>query len=498
PKMEGNAVTAEIRLPFGVPLSETESVRDLLVAANKKTNEFFGEEYIDGTFVQVGQGPVNRGPHGSSGASGSHLLTVKVQLVGADLRTFTAEEYSTKWKEYLPEIPGVEALSIGAKMGPSAGKEVEIQLSHFDKVILEKASQELYEAFLTYPALTDVETGFSSGKPQMDFTIKSGTQALGVTSTTVARTLRSGVYGAEALREQRGRNELKVMVRLPKNERSSEGDVNQMRVKTASGSYVPLMDVASFKYSQAPTTINREDGRRVINVGAEIAPGASTAAEMLRTIGQGPLKTLLEKYPALKTAKSGMQKEQSKSFSSLGPNFLLALVGIFALLAIPFRSYMQPLIVMSAIPFGFMGAIIGHLVLGYGLSFISVMGIIALSGVVVNDSLVLIDAVNKFRAEGMTSRDAIVQAGMRRFRPILLTSLTTFFGLMPMIFETSIQAKFLIPMAISLGFGALFVTGIVLVVVPALYIMVNDIQKILGIHAEEKAVLTERGIIEEE
>ncbi len=492
PKMEGNAVTASIRLPFGVPLVETKSVRDILVAANNKAAEHFGKGHLTGTYIQVGQGPVNRGPHGATGATGSHLLAVKVQLVGSDERTFSAEEYATVWKSYLPDIPGVEALSIGAKMGPSAGKEVEIQLSHFNKEILEKASNELYEAFQNYPALTDVETGFSSGKPQMDFKMKPGAQALGVTSMTVARALRSSVFGAEALREQRGRNELKVMVRLPKHERSSEGDINQMRIRTASGSYVPLTDVASFSFTKAPTSINREDGRMIINVGAEIVPGASTAAEMIRTIDNGPVKKLLEKYPALKTAKSGMEKEKAKSFGSLGPNYLLAMIGIFALLAIPFRSYMQPLIVMSAIPFGFVGAILGHLILGYGLSFISVMGIIALSGVVVNDSLVLIDSVNKYRAEGMTSRDAIVTAGMRRFRPIMLTSLTTFFGLMPMIFETSIQAKFLIPMAISLGFGALFVTAIVLIVVPALYIMVNDIQKILGIHAEENDVILKR------
>ncbi len=480
PKMEGNAVTATIRLPYGVPLSETQSVRDVLIAANSKATHHFGKEFVTGTFVQVGQGPVGRGPHAASGSSGSHLLTVKVQLVGSDARTFSSEEYATKWKSYIPKIPGVEALSIGAQMGPTAGKEVEIQLSHFNKELLEKASMELHEAFLNYPALTDVETGFSSGKPQMDFKLKPGAQALGVTSMTIAQVLRSSVYGTEALREQRGRNELKVMVRLPKYERSSEGDINTMRIRTASGSFVPLTDVASFTYTQAPTTINREDGRMVINVGAEIISGASTAAEMMRTIEKGPLKKILEKYPALKTGKAGMQKEQAKSFDSLKPNYLLAMIGIFALLAIPFRSYMQPLIVMSAIPFGIVGALLGHLILGYGLSFISVMGIIALSGVVVNDSLVLIDAVNKYRSEGMTSLDAIVHAGVRRFRPILLTSLTTFFGLMPMIFETSIQAKFLIPMAISLGFGALFVTGIVLIVVPALYIIMNDVSKIVN------------------
>jgi multidrug efflux pump subunit AcrB len=288
--------------------------------------------------------------------------------------------------------------------------------------------------------------------------------------------LRSSFYGAEALREQRGRNELKVMVRLPEAQRSSEHDLDRLLVGTSQGSFVPLGHVATFSRGRAPTEITREEGKRTVNVSADLAAGVKSSREVLEVLNSETLVALKDRFPGLGTKLVGQQREQNESFSSLGPNYLFALFVIFALLAVPFKSYIQPFIVMSAIPFGIVGAVLGHVVMGYSLSFISVLGIIALSGVVVNDSLVLIDATNGFRNQGMTPVEAIVAAGMRRLRPILLTSLTTFLGLMPMIFETSLQARFLIPMAISLGFGALFVTVIVLLLVPALYLAVEDLR----------------------
>jgi multidrug efflux pump subunit AcrB len=247
-------------------------------------------------------------------------------------------------------------------------------------------------------------------------------------------------------------------------------------VRTPSGGSVALGDVADFERNRAPTIIQREEGMRTLNVRARLATGVDSAQEVLSAVQRTDIPELLSKHPGLKIGFSGEQREQSESFAALGKNYLIALFIIFAMLAIPFRSYVQPLIIMSAIPFGIVGAIIGHLVMGYKLSMISVMGIIALSGVVVNDSLVLIDAANRYRREGAGPWEAISRAGARRFRPILLTSLTTFFGLAPMIFETSLQAKFLIPMALSLGFGVLFATFIVLLLVPAIYLIVEDIR----------------------
>jgi multidrug efflux pump subunit AcrB len=293
----------------------------------------------------------------------------------------------------------------------------------------------------------------------------------------VARTLRSSFFGAEALREQRGRNEIKERVRQPEAQRASEHELDELLVGTPAGDYVPLAHVADLTRGQAPTSITRESGRRSVNVSAELAAGVRSARPVLEDLTASVLPALEARFPGLGTGLVGQQRERGESFASLGPNFLLALFVIFALLAVPFRSYVQPLVVMSAIPFGILGAVVGHALMGYELSFISVLGIIALSGVVVNDSLVLVDGINRFRADGLPLVEAVVSGGMRRFRPILLTSLTTFFGLMPMIFETSRQAKFLIPMAISLGFGALFVTFIALLLVPSLYLIAEDARR---------------------
>ncbi len=265
------------------------------------------------------------------------------------------------------------------------------------------------------------------------------------------------------------------MVRLPAEQRRSHFDLEQFRVQTPTGDSVALGDVADFERSRAPTVIQREGGKRTVNVSAKLAPGVASSQEVLSAVKSIDIPELMQAHPGLEVGFSGEQREQSESFAALGKNYLIALFIIFAMLAIPFRSYSQPLIIMSAIPFGIVGAILGHMLMGYKISMISVMGIIALSGVVVNDSLVLIDAANRYRREGASPYEAIAKAGARRFRPILLTSLTTFFGLAPMILETSVQARFLIPMAISLGFGVLFSTGVILVMVPALYMIVDDI-----------------------
>ncbi len=279
------------------------------------------------------------------------------------------------------------------------------------------------------------------------------------------------------MREQVGRDEVKVMVRLPEDQRGSEFDLHAFTVRTPAGASVALGDVASFQRSRSPTTINREDGKRTVNVKAKLAPQASSSQAVTAAVNAKDIPEMLETYPGLEIGYSGEQREQAESFASLGKNYLIALVVIYGLLAIPFRSYLQPLIIMSAIPFGVVGAFLGHLVMGFNLNVISMFGIVALSGVVVNDSLVLIDGANRARREGLSAIEAIQQAGRQRFRPILLTSLTTFFGLAPMIFETSMQARFLIPMAISLGFGVLFATFIILLLVPAVFMIVDDVQR---------------------
>jgi multidrug efflux pump subunit AcrB len=293
----------------------------------------------------------------------------------------------------------------------------------------------------------------------------------------VARQVRSAFHGAEVLRQQRGRNEIKVIVLLPKDERSSEQIINELMIRTPAGTYVPLREIATVGRGRAYKTIDRRNGRRVVQVSADVSP-RSKAGEVLGDLEAGALPELVEKYRGLLYSFEGHQAEMSESMSSLRVTFVLSMMAIYALLAIPFRSYSQPLIIMAGIPFGAIGAFLGHLLMGYDLCVPSMFGVVALSGVVVNDALVLVDFANRRRREsGLSPHDAIHAATLQRFRPVLLTTLTTFAGLSPMIFETSRQARFLIPMALSLGFGILFATLITLVLIPSLYITLEDMKQ---------------------
>jgi multidrug efflux pump subunit AcrB len=475
PKLEADQVTASARLPYGAPPELSERVRaELEASARRALAEVGPPEAVRGMFTRMGEGVAGRGPASAGPPVGSHLVTVEVGLVPGEERTFSSAELSAAWTRQMPVVPGVSSLVISHSFGPGAGADVGVQLSHADTNVLARASEELADELRGYDILTNVQNGYAAGKPQLDFRLLPVARSLGLTGTDVARAIRASFFGAEALREQRDRNEVRVMVRLPEAERQSEHDLERLEIRTPAGGHVPLGAVTRFERGRAPTEIQREDGKRIVAVEAELRPGVASPREVLASLSAEILPGLRERYPGLTVSMVGQQREQGEAFQSLGKNFVIALFVIFALLAVPFKSYAQPLIVMSAIPFGFVGAVFGHVVMGYGLSIMSVFGIIALSGVVVNDSLVLIDATNRRCATGQRPHAAIVWGATRRLRPILLTSLTTFFGLAPMISETSIQARFLIPMAISLGCGVLFATGVVLLLVPALYLIVED------------------------
>ncbi len=498
PALEGDVITASVKFPYGSHASRAERAGELIQASAEKTLvDFGGPDILRGMYLKVGQGPTARGPGAGSSDAGGHLVTLELNLVGSEQREFTSESFKNAWQANTPELVGIESAIFSSSAGPSAGAAVSVQVAHRKTEVLGAASADLAEALDGYQDLTNIENGFASGKRQLDFRLKEEVAVpLGLTSQMVASQIRTAFYGAEALREQRGRNEIKVMVRLPEDQRVSEHDLESLEIRTPRGGFVPLGQVAEFRRNRAPTTIAREDGRRVVAVSGALAAGVRSPQNVLASVQGELIPRLQSTYDGLEVSLVGEQREQGEVFSSLGPNFLLALFIIFSLLAIPLRSYVQPLIIMSAIPFGFVGAVVGHLVMGYQLSFVSALGIIALAGVVVNDSLVLVDTTNRYRAEGASAWDAIVNAGARRFRPILLTSLTTFFGLMPMIFETSVQAKFLIPMAISLGFGVLFATFIILLLVPAFYMVAEDLRVLFG--GEDHRAPTEGGWIPRE
>ena len=326
------------------------------------------------------------------------------------------------------------------------------------------------------PGVRDIDDGFARGKPQLSLTLKPEARSLGINATDLARQVRSAFYGAEALRQQRGRNEVRVMVRLPEHERRTAHTVEQLMLRTDGGGEIPLFQAADVERGRAYTEIRRREGRRIIAVTADVDESTATTSTIMAEVLSRELPLLMQKYPGLSYALEGEELSRQESLEALGLGFVFALLGIYGLLAVPFRSYVQPVLVMLSIPFGAIGALLGLMLFGYNLSVISLLGIIALSGVVINDSLVLIVTANRLRTtQQLSASVAISQAGMRRFRPIFLTSLTTFFGLTPMIFETSLQARFLVPMAISLGFGILFATVIILVLLPASYLILEDI-----------------------
>jgi multidrug efflux pump subunit AcrB len=403
---------------------------------------------------------------------------VRIYLTPPNKRPVSTAQITERWRERVGIIPGLESLLFESDAGgPGRGPVISVELSHRDIGLLEKAAAEVAEALDYYPNVKDIDDGFAPGKQQIDFQIQPEARSLGLRSKEVARQVRHAYYGAEALRQQRGRNEVKVMVRLPKGERISEYNLEEMILRTPASNEIPLRSAVTIQRGRAYTDINRLDGRRIVTVEADVRP-RSKAGAVLDSLKADTLPALQEKYTGLTYSFEGRQADRRESMQSLMRGLLVALVVIFAMLAVPLNSYIQPVIIMSAIPFGIVGAVIGHLIMGYSLSVLSMFGVVALSGVVVNDSLVLVDFANRKERAGMSRRDAIHQAGIHRFRPIILTTLTTFGGLSPMIFETSRQARFLIPMALSLGYGILFATVITLILVPSLYLIIEDIRRL--------------------
>ena len=459
PKVESDSSVVTAVLPYGSPLTKTEAVRDRLVkAVEKMAEENGGEELLAGVFAMIDESKVE----------------VFAYLTDPEVRPISTSEVTRLWREGTGAIPGLESLRFESdRGGPGSGASITIELSHRDIDILDRASTALAEELAQFSQTKDIDDGYTPGKRQLDFQVSPEGHSLGLTASDIARQVRYSFYGAEALRQQRGRSEVRVFVSLPLAERASEYDVEQLLIRTPIGKDVPLRQVAEVGEGRAYTSITRRDGRRTVSVTADVDPVDETN-QVLATVTTEILPRFERDYPGLSWGLEGRQADMGDSISSLLLGFVFAMMGIYVLLAIPFRSYTQPLIVMMAIPFGIFGAVIGHLIMGYSMSVISMMGIVALSGVVVNDALVMINYANKLREEGESAFGAVHNAGVRRFRPIMLTTLTTFGGLSPMIFETSRQARFMIPMALSLGYGIIFATAITLLLVPCLYMILED------------------------
>jgi multidrug efflux pump subunit AcrB len=460
PKIESDYAFVRATLPYGSAFSKTESVQRKLVAeAEAVAAENGGKRLVEGIYAVVD----------------ANVATVRVYLQPPRVRTLSTTAFTDLWRQRVGMLPGLESLRFESDAGgPGGGAAISIELNHQRMDLLEMASAELARALTYYPNVEDVDDGFAPGKQQIDFQLRPEARSLGLTSTEVARQVRHAFYGAEALRQQRGREEIKVMVRLPQQERISEYNLEEMILRTPGGGELPLRSAVNVNRGRAYTAINRNDGRRVVTVTADVRP-RSRAGEILAAVRADILPDLESRYPGLGYSFEGRQADQRESMQDLFRGLMIVLMVIYAMLAVPLNSYLQPAIIMMAIPFGIVGAVIGHMIMGYSLSVISMFGVLALTGVVINDSLVLIDAANRRRRSGLVPYASILQAALQRFRPIILTTLTTFGGLTPMIFETSRQARFLIPMAVSLGFGVLFATLITLALIPCLYLIVDDL-----------------------
>jgi multidrug efflux pump subunit AcrB len=463
PRIESDVAMVTAVLPYGSPMTRVEKIRDYLTdKAWEIVETHGGDELCEGVFADINENQVE----------------VYMYLTDPDVRPLETSEVANLWRQKVGAVPGLESLRFEADTdAPGQGAALTVELSHRNIEMLDKASEKLSEILSNFTSIKDIDDGYSPGKPQLNFTIKPEGQSLGLTPMEIAHQVRHAFYGAEALRQQRGRNEIRVMVKLPKEQRISEYDVEQLLIRTPAGTDVPLMEVAEVNWGRAYNLIDREDGRRSVEVTANIEPIEDTS-RVLAALEKEVFPQMLKQFPGLACDWDGSQEELSEGVQTLISGFAIAMFMIFAMLAIPFRSYIQPVIVMVAVPFGIVGAVLGHLIMGYALSLMSIMGIVALSGVVVNDSLVLISYANEQRRQGFSAFEAIHKAGIRRFRPIILTTLTTFGGLTPMIMESSVQGRFLIPMAISLGFGILFSTSITLILVPCFYMMIDDVQRL--------------------
>ncbi|MFA5624858.1 MAG: efflux RND transporter permease subunit [Bradymonadales bacterium] len=464
PEVEGDTVRATIRMAEGGPVEKMEEVQRYILSKTSEVIDEYGAENVRGVFSRI--------QNGSSS-------TIQVYLVPATERKFVSSEFSASWRKAVGEIAGVEAMSFRFNAGPSSGGAgMVFELTHRNAETLNLAAEAFAERLQKYDGVKDVDVDSSMGKQQISYRLRPEARSLGINESDFARQLRSAVYGAEALRQQRGRNELKVFVRFPLADRVSEALVDNFLLRTPSGGELPLNQAASVVRDRAHKNIQRKDGRRVLMVNAEIDGDVTSIESVSARFAKQDMPSLAVEFPGLSYRLGGMQADSQEINDKMSLFFLFSIFIMFGMMAVAFRSYTQPLMIMVAIPFGFVGALLGHIIFGYNLSLISFLGMIALSGVVVNASIILVTIINELKEETANLREAIIEGSIRRFRPIFLSTLTTFLGVFPMILESSKEARFLIPMAISLGFGVLFSALITLYIIPANYMVSEDIRNI--------------------
>lgn len=475
PKVEGDIAIASISFPQGTAVETTEAGIDRLEQAALDLRESLristGEEQIRNLISIIGVQSMSR-----TGKEGAHVGEVALELAPAEQRSLSSADIINQWRELVGDIPSVTQLTFQATLRDS-GPGISLELTGADIDRLAKAADDVKARLQEYPGLYDVQDSFETGKREVQLRLKPEAENLGLNTQLLARQVRQAFYGEEIQRIQRGRDDVRVFVRYPEADRKSLYFLETMFIRLDNGIELPLSEVADVHYGFGPAEIKRIDRKRVIEVSARVDEDKTVPGQVMEDLKQNYLESLGRFYPGVSWGKSGSQKDQDELIDAMYHGFILALLGIYILMAIPFRSYAQPLMVMSAIPFGLIGAVIGHLLLGLDISLLSLSGMIAVAGVVVNDNLVLVDYINRNCNAGKSVARAIRDAGVARFRPIILTSITTFAGLTPLMLERSVQAQFLIPMAVSMAFGVMFATVVSLLLVPAVYFILEDAKK---------------------
>ncbi|NVJ66805.1 MAG: efflux RND transporter permease subunit [Gammaproteobacteria bacterium] len=465
PRIPSETARAFLAMPAGTPFEVTDQYVQRMTNAAIQLKE----KYRD---PETGESAISH-VFSVSGASGRSTSPNRGRVM---FETLPPEQRSSdisigqlvvEWRKLIGPIPGAETLNFRAEIGRSRDP-IDVQLSGSDTEQLNRAAEEVKQILQTTEGVFDIADSFSKGKQEIQFKLKPQAEALGINLSSLARQVRSAFFGVEVQRIQRGRDDVRVMLRLSEQERSSLDELNNLLVKTPAGGNLPLHQLAELTYGKSPAAIERIDRRRTINITADVDKSTGNLVN-IRTGIEQEVKHLLDSYPGIGYSLEGEARDESELINSIKASVIAVLMAIYILLAIVFRSYLKPFIVMAIIPLGGVMAVLGHWLIGLTLSMMSVLGMLALTGVVVNDSLVLVDYINQQRKQGLSRKDAVLNAGVRRLRPVMLTSLTTFVGLIPIIFDKSTQAQFLIPMGVSLGFGILFATGITLILVPLFY-----------------------------
>ena len=474
PEIDGFVMTATVEFPDGTPPEVTEEavkhIDEALLRLADRTPTRSGDPMIEDRLALVGQ-TLEDIPR-----KGPHLGSVQAILLASERRGVHSKDLMVEWEREIGSIPGIKSLTFAGLSAGPPGAPIEVWLQGYDMDDILSAADELMERLRKFDGVTQIRSDYAPGKNELRLELKPEARTLGLTVDDLARQVYAGYYGDEALRLQRGRDDVRVKVRYTAEERSRLADLERVRIRTPEGYEVPLETVARISYAPGYSTITRTDGLRRVAVSAGVDTNKANAAEIFAELSANFFPRLQHEYPGLRVALQGEQKKMRESFSSLYVGFPLAVLGIFIIIATMFRSYAQPFVILVTIPFGMVGAVIGHMLFGYNLSIMSIFGMVALTGVVVNDAIVLIERVNGNIAEGMPFFEAILAGGARRFRAISLTTISTVGGLAPLILETDLQAKFLIPMALSIAAGVAFATLLTLVLIPSLLVIVNDLR----------------------